>query len=195
MVPAPFLAALQTAVADLRATVQARLVPLSPARLNQRPAPGSWSALECIEHLNRYSRYYNTALTKVLPTLPAPASCAHLPVQYTWLGRKSITLVQPSNASKQTTLQRMNPLGSRLSHETLAEFDQHQAELLRLLAQAHAADLNRKAVPIEFIRLLRLRVGEALEFVVRHQERHVQQALRTQAALPSGRPHFPHSLA
>lgn len=181
MLPAPFLADLQTAVADLRTTVQTHFVPLSPALLNQRPAPASWSILECVEHLNRYSRYYNPALAKALATLPSAASPAHGPVGYTWLGQKSVALVQPSNFKKQTTLRHMNPLGSPLSHATLVEFDQHQANLLHLLAQAHTADLNRKAVPVEFIRFLRLRLGEALEFVVRHQERHVQQALRAQA--------------
>ena len=32
-------------------------------------------------------------------------------------------------------------------------------------------------------RLRKLRLGEALEFVVRHQQRHVQQALRVQATV------------
>ncbi|MBJ6109953.1 DinB family protein [Hymenobacter sp. BT523] len=177
---APFLAALETAVTELRNTAQASFVPLDAVLLNQRPAPTNWSILECLEHLNRYSRYYNAAFAKALAR---PTNATADEVQYSWLGRKSVDMMRPTNAKKSNTLKHLNPLGSRLGHEVLAEFDQHQAQLLALLAQAARADLNRRAVPVEFFRLLKLRLGEALEFVVVHQQRHVQQARRVQAAL------------
>ena len=182
MAPASFLAALHTAVAGLRATAETQFAPLSLDLLNQRLTPTSWSMLECLEHLNRYSRYYQPALARALArphTAPAPPA----EVAYSWLGRKSVLMMRPGNTRQQTTLRRMNPPGGRLGREVLAEFDQHQAHLLEMLTQAQTADLNRKAVPVEFCRLLKLRLGEALEFVVVHEERHVQQARRVQAGL------------
>lgn len=182
MTTAPFLSALQAAVADLRASARTLFAGLDAALLNQRTAPTSWSILECLEHLNRYSRYYNAAIAKALAqasAFPTPAA----EVDYSWLGRKSVDMMRPTNAKKSTTLKHLNPLGGRLGLEVLAEFDRHQARLLELLAQAHGADLNRKVVPIEFFRLLKLRLGEALEFVVVHQQRHVQQAQRVRAVL------------
>ncbi|MBF9141920.1 DinB family protein [Hymenobacter properus] len=180
MQTAPFLAALEAAVADLRATAQTDFAKLDVALLNQRPAPASWSILECLEHLNRYSRYYNAAFAKALGR---PAAATSAEVAYTWLGRKSVDMMRPTNAKKSSTLKHLNPLGSRLGLEVLTEFDQHQARLLELLAQARHTDLNRKAMPVEFFRLLKLRLGEALEFVVVHQQRHLQQAQRVQAGL------------
>lgn len=91
--------------------------------------------------------------------------------------------MRPTNGKKSRALKHLNPLGSRLDREVLTEFDRHQARLLELLALARTANLNRKAVPVEFFRLLKLRPGEALEFVVVHQQRHVQQAQRVQAGL------------
>ncbi|MBF9219834.1 DinB family protein [Hymenobacter ruricola] len=182
MTPSDFLAALHTAVADLRATAHTQFAALDPALLNQRPAPASWSILECLEHLNRYSRYYNPALAKALAK-SGEATASSSEVGYSWLGRKSVEMMRPANAKKSSTLKHMNPLGSRLGAEVLAEFDQHQARLLELLDRARTADLNRKTVPVEFFRLLKLRLGEALEFVVVHQQRHVQQVLRVQATL------------
>ena len=177
-----FLSALQAAVADMRATAQSTFAPLSLAELNQQPAPGQWSILECVEHLNRYSRYYNAAFAAALaqPSSPSRPDAA---VTYSWLGRKSVALAQPTNLKKQATLKYLNPTGSRLSLATITEFDQHQADLLALLARAHAADLNRKVVPVEFFRLLKLRLGEALEFVTLHQQRHLQQASRVLTSL------------
>lgn len=178
-----FLVPLSAAVAGLRTTAQTRLVPLPEATLHQRPAPGHWSALECLEHLNRYSRYYLPALAQALARAGTPpAASLATKVGYSWLGRKSVNLMRPENAQKQATLRRLNPLGQALDHRALVEFDQHAATLLVLLEQARAANLNRAAVPVEFFRLLKLRVGEALEFVVVHQQRHMQQALRAAGA-------------
>lgn len=182
MAPASFLTALHTAVTGLRAIAKTQFDPLSLGLLNQRPAPTGWSILECLEHLNRYSRYYQPALGQALASATgAPTPLAE--VAYSWLGRKSVEMMRPANTRKQATLRRMNPLGSRLGREVLAEFDQHQAHLLKILTQAQTANLNHKAVPVEFFRLLKLRLGEALEFVVVHEERHVQQAQRVQAGL------------
>ena len=177
-----FLAALSQATRQLLATVHTEFLPLELAQLNQQPAPGAWSILECLEHLNRYSRYYNPRLAQALAQ-PAPA--AETEVGYSWLGRQFIGLMAPGNPKKAKTLQRMNPRGSRLGREVLAEFTQQQEQLLELLARAQPADLNRKAVPVEFLKLLKMRLGETFEFVVLHEQRHVQQALRAKACLPT----------
>ncbi|MBF9223902.1 DinB family protein [Hymenobacter ruricola] len=175
-----FLAGLDCAVRQLLATVQTELEPLGLAQLNQQPAPNAWSVLECLEHLNRYSRYYNPQMARAVAT---PAGRPTAEVRHSWLGRKFIAMMAPGNTQKAKTLQRMNPGGIRLDGgAVLSEFYTHQHRLLELLAQAGAADLNRKAVPVEFLKLLKMRVGEAFEFVIVHQQRHVQQALRAKEA-------------
>jgi hypothetical protein len=175
-----FLAQLDRATRQLIATVQAQFEPLELSQLNHKPAPDAWSILECLEHLNRYSRYYNPALAAALA---GPAASVNTEVRYSWLGRKSIEMMGPGSTKKAKTLKHMNPSGSVLGREVLTEFYQQQEQLLKLLAQAHGTDLNRKAVPIEFFKLLKMRVGESFEFVVLHEERHVQQALRVKAGL------------
>jgi DinB superfamily len=185
MQPTAFLHDLQAAVRRVRATTETELLPLPDAVLNFKSRPDSWSVLECLEHLNRYARYYLPALAKALAkAAAAPAT----EVRYSWLGRKSLNIVRPDNGQQHKTVKHMNPTGSQLSRAVLTEFLQHQAELLALLTTAHAADLNRRAIPVEFFRLLKLRTGETLEFVVHHEQRHLQQALRTaqvaQAAAP-----------
>ena len=175
-----FLQNLQYRTQQLRTTVSTDFAPLEPTLLNFKPGPDSWSILECLEHLNRYSRYYNARLTRALAS---PATRPAQEFNYSWLGRKSIEAVRPENRKPQKTLGRMNPNHSQLTKVTVEEFLQHQTELLALLIQAQAAELNRKAIPVEFFRLLRLSLGDTLEFVVAHQERHVQQAERVRQQL------------
>ncbi|TGE15666.1 DinB family protein [Hymenobacter elongatus] len=163
-------------VQELHATVDTQLRPLDTARLNYKTSTASWSILECLEHLNRYSRYYNEELAKALPS--QEQSCNPHEVGFTWLGRKSYDIVRPDNGKQHKTINHMNPAGSQLGPEVLHEFLRHQQHLLALLTAATGTNLNRKAVRVEFFRLLKLRVGEALQFVVAHEQRHVQQALR-----------------
>ena len=174
MLASRFLQQLTSAVQEALTTVETEWAALPDAMLNAQPGYGRWSALECLEHLNRYCRYYNPALARALAR---PGSTAG-EVSYSWLGRKSLEVVRPANAQAHKTLQRMNPTGSQLQRAVASEFVRHQQELLHLLDQAQAADLNRRAVPVEFFRLLKLRTGEAVEFVVLHQQRHLQQAER-----------------
>ncbi|PJJ48466.1 DinB family protein [Hymenobacter chitinivorans] len=175
MLSTAFIAQLETQVQALSATVDGQLRPLPSQELNYKPTPTAWSVLECLEHLNRYSRFYNPELARALQS--APAGAPH-EVGFSWLGRKSYDTVKPENHKLQKTVKHMNPAGSQLTAEVVEEFLRHQQQLLQLLAAARTANLNRKAVRVEFFRLLKLRLGEALQFVVAHEQRHVQQALR-----------------
>jgi hypothetical protein len=182
MTSTTFLAQLDRDLRQLLATVQAELAPLELAQLNHKPAPTAWSILECLEHLNRYSRYYNPRFAQALAQADPSAEAE---VRYSWVGRKFIDMIAPTNTKKAKTFSYMNPSGSQLGREALTEFCAHQQQLLSLLAQAQHADLNRKAVPVEFLKLLKLRLGEAFELQVLHEQRHVQQALRVKDGLPN----------
>ncbi|GHA63215.1 DinB family protein [Pontibacter akesuensis] len=160
----------------LQQTVATEFASLDLAALNFKPAPDSWSILECLEHLNRYSRYYNSAIAKAIAQNTGGTDVTS--ISYSWLGKKSVDMVRPQNTKKHQTVKHMNPNNSQLDRTTVEEFLQHQQELQQLLQQARGANLAKKAVPVEFFKLLKMRIGEALEFVVVHQERHVQQALR-----------------
>jgi hypothetical protein len=170
-----FLQQLQDSVQQLQDTVSAEFGSLDERVLNFKPSSESWSILECLEHLNRYSRFYNIHISNALRN---SAAVAEQEIGFSWLGRKSYEMVRPENTGKHKTMKHMNPNHSQLGRPVMEEFLEHQAELLQLLAKAASVDLNKKAVPIEFFRLLKLRTGEALLFVVAHEQRHVQQALR-----------------
>ncbi|MFD2513184.1 DinB family protein [Pontibacter locisalis] len=162
-------------------TVATEFASLDLGFLNFKPAPESWSILECLEHLNRYSRYYNPAIAKAIAKNSDGKFVQS--ISHSWLGKKSLDMVRPDNLKKNKTVKHMNPNNSQLGRATVEEFLKHQQELLNLLQSAKGADLNKKAVPVEFFKLLKLRIGETLEFVVVHETRHVQQALRVKQQL------------
>lgn len=172
---------LSQTTSHLQQNVTTEFSALDLTALNYKPTPESWSILECLEHLNRYSRYYNPALAKAIAN---NSDGNYVPsITYSWLGKKSLDMVRPQNGKKHKTVKHMNPANSALGPATIEEFLKHQQELQQLLLRAKSANLNKKAIPVEFFKLLKMRIGETLEFVVIHQERHIQQALRVKQEL------------
>jgi len=175
------IARLKQEILSLIETVEHTFLALPLEELNWKENNKQWSALECVEHLNRYNRYYNAAIQIAIHSA---AGSQGQEISSTWLGAKFINMMRPENKKKQKTFGRMNPAGSKLSKAVLQEFISRQQQLLTLLDEASQVDLNKGKVPVEFFKLLSLTIGDALQFVVVHEQRHVLQAMgaiKTQA--------------
>ncbi|MCB0548207.1 MAG: DinB family protein [Phaeodactylibacter sp.] len=169
---------LQSDVQRIIETVETELLPLEKNVLNRKPAPEKWSILECIEHLNRYNRFYNAELERALEYKGKPAA-----FNPGWMGNYFVQSVSPENTKPMKTMSHLNPTDSQLGVKVLEEFLNHQRHLLKLLTSAKGANLNRRAVRVEVFRLLRIKTGDAFRFLVAHQQRHLQQALRAVAVM------------
>ena len=140
--------------------------------LNWKADSEQWSVLECVEHLNKYNRYYNREIEKAL-IKQRPAKV----FKPGWLGDYFVNTVT-TGSKPIKTLQRLNPVGSQLDKGILSEYIMHQQHLLQLLQKAKHNDLNRRAIKVEVMKWIRIKTGDALRFVITHQERHLAQALR-----------------
>lgn len=165
--------------------VETEVKKLPAEKLNQRPANGGWSLLECLEHLNRYAAYYNPALEKAMNLNQASNSKPEITL--TWIGRKSVEMITPKNTKKHKTIKKMNPQGVMLQASVIDIFLKNQQQLLTLLQQAPHANLGKKAVPVEFFKLLKMNIGETLLFMVLHEQRHFMQLQRIFAEVNLGR--------
>jgi hypothetical protein len=147
---------------------------VSQSVLNYRSGENEWSALECFEHLNRYNSYYLTAINNAIRKNQMPADGEE--IKTTWIGKKSIAMMHPSNRRKQKTFKKMDPANSNLTTAVLVQFEKDQQRILNLVERASRTNINAKAVPVEFFKLLKMTIAEALEFVIVHEQRHLIQA-------------------
>lgn len=168
-----FLHTLQTDAAAIIGTVKNDFYTLPDTILNHKPEVSKWSILECFAHLNLYNHYYLKAIEDALFMAGGPASQE---VQTTWIGRKSISMMTPGNTRKQKTFKRMDPARSTKDRTVLDRFLKDQEKLMLLLLKAQRVNINAGKVPVEFFRMLKMNAGEALQFVVVHEQRHVLQA-------------------
>jgi hypothetical protein len=156
------------------------LLTLSTQALQQRPADGGWNALECIEHLNRYGEFYLPEIRKRIAQSPFPPSATF---KAGMLGNYFAKSMEPkAGTRKMKTFKDKDPIHTSLNRQCIETFIEQQHEMLALLESARRVDLSRTKTSISISRLITLKLGDTLRFVINHNERHIAQAL---AALPA----------
>ena len=159
---------------------------LPAACFSAQPAPGSWSAAQCLDHLNGYGDYY----------LPLLAQAIARAIEQKWfsktfspglLGNYFTTLMEPAAdgrpAKKMKAFKQHNPQADVASDEAIARFIEQQETLLALLERARGLDLGRRSIPVSIAPFIRLKTGDTFRFIVAHNRRHVAQAQRALKAV------------
>jgi len=150
-------------------------------KLTSRTSDKSWNVLECLEHLNLYGDYYlpecKKAIQKASRIKERPGS-TYAPG---WLGNYFANMMKVKEQGKlvkYSTFKDKNPLNTNLTSNVLQKFLKQQKDLLEILKAAEQVNMEKAAVPITISRFIRLKLGDTLRFVVYHNERHLEQALR-----------------
>jgi len=154
---------------------------LSEKQLNWRPNTGVWSIAEVLAHLNSYARYYHPVIQKKIEITrfrTAKDDFTSSP-----LGRsawKSMKLGRLNNVKRKFKA----PKGHNPTFDTdlvqgneLEEFLQQQTALLAIIDSSKEVNMRKVKIPISISKIVRLRLGDALLFIIYHNERHMQQIL------------------
>jgi hypothetical protein len=152
---------------------------LSEVQKKWKPNAISWNIDEVCAHLNSYAAYYNKVMRfKISKTkfLAKRETFISSPLgKATWM---SIKLGNVQNVKRKLKSPKMyNPSIEKVlvkGNDDLL-FTKYQKELLTLLDDASKVSLRKVKIPIAIARLVRLRLGDALMFVIYHNERHLQQ--------------------
>lgn len=139
-------------------------------------ANGGWSIAQCLDHLNRYGDYYLPEITK---KLSAPAGKNPDTFRGSWLGNYFTNMMEPATGKKKVkAFKAYIPPPQPDAYAVVATFINQQEQMLSLLDKARHADLDGLKVPVSIAKWIRLKLGDVFQFVIAHNERHVQQAIR-----------------
>jgi hypothetical protein len=168
------LSTLAKDAAQVRRSVQELTTGLTPDQLLWRPVPKKWGVADCLEHLMAVGdAYYPRVRSAVQNGDRAGSDHEYRPRLF---GRLFIFSAGPEGRLPVPAMGAFVPPPAR--PDAPARFHEHQEQLLQLLRDAHRADLNRNRITSPLSRFLVLTLGECLEMLVRHQERHLGQARR-----------------
>jgi len=159
---------------------------ITPAKFKQQPGTDTWSAMQCIGHLNVYGDYYLPAIEKAIKESKLQTKAIQQTFKPGWLGNYFTRLMQPKENGMPAKKMKA-PKGYVISNEinsdqVIAKFIEQQELLLRLLEEAKNVNLNSVSIPVSIAKFIKLKLGDVFMFLIAHNLRHVKQAERALSA-------------
>ena len=152
------------------------LLTLSDDKLQFKNSPTTWSILECLEHLNRYTSFYNKEIDKKMKASSLPFTETF---KSSYFGEKFSNDMLPKEGMKtMKTFKSKNPNASQLDKDkVLLTFIQLQENLLVHLESGFSRNLDQIKTKTT-LPILKFKLGDTFRFVIHHNERHIVQAKR-----------------
>lgn len=162
------------------AFVKEHVLPLSEEQKNWKKDQSSWSLNEIFAHLNSYAAYYHkTMLRKIEKTRfrnPRENFISSPLGRSAWRSMKLGNLQNVKRKMKSPRTYNPSYTSELVSGNDVQQFEKEQQDLLKIITSAAEINIRKAKIPISISKIIRLRLGDALLFVVYHNERHVQQA-------------------
>ena len=167
------------------ATDRARqLVGSTEARLfTVRPDPSSWSASECISHLNIATETFLPVLRAAVEEARKRDLRAKREPSMDWLGWFLRWMMEPPVRSRMRTTAPFVPRAVRARAESIAEFIALQGRLIAILKQGTEIGLDRVKIVSPFDKRVKYNLFSAFRILAAHQRRHLWQAEQAVAEL------------
>jgi len=144
-------------------------------RLLQPADNGGWCIAECLEHLNTYAEFYlpriNAALQK------APVCPPDQEFTFSFLGKYFIQSMDPDQSRKKyKAMKRHRPVHISNAHSVVSRFIQYLEDMLQLVRKARSKNWMKTSVATSISPWIKITTGDALQFVLTHNRRHLVQA-------------------
>lgn len=170
---------------DARARLLALTDGMTHEAYNAKPSEASWSAAECVVHLNTIAKGYLPALEAAVADPEAARGTG--PFRYGWAGRKFVDMLRPGTRPMPTAGAMKPPDTTGLVSEidldrSLTRFREDIDRYLAVVDASEGLDLAAIRIPSPFLKLMRFQLGVFLEAMGQHCLRHVGQAERAVAA-------------
>jgi hypothetical protein len=150
---------------------------LSTEQLNWKLSAEKWSIAEVLEHLNLVNASYEKVLTDAVNGTSDMGFTGRIGFVVKFLGKMIYDSVEPSRAKKMKTFPVWEPAQSNVSVEVIPEFKKHQALIKKLISDNKPLLKKDIVIPSPENRYIVYKLRKAVEIVVSHEERHLNQAL------------------
>jgi len=188
----PDIESLERQLDDAERDARTILEGLDDAMGGWRPAPGSWSVAECLDHLATANRVYLEAMRAPAEEALAHGRLRRGPATPGMLGRLFVRSLEPTTTMKTRAPKKIRPRGSPPLADAAARFHESQDRVRAFLRAYKGIDLAGVTFPNPFLPGVRFSLATGLHVITAHERRHLQQARRVregaEAAMPRETP-------
>ena len=144
--------------------------------LRRRPAPDSWCAAECLEHLSVTMEVYQRRIRAALDAAkPRPSRHKE---EMSFLGRIFLRIVEPPARRKFTTPSGFSPGALPDRSMLVRRFDQTHRAMIRLIEETDSIDRMRVRVVPPAAERIKVPLLDTFAILAAHDRRHLWQAER-----------------
>lgn len=178
-----FLDSLDQKLSDIQTGIEKKFYYLESEDLLFKPDPSKWNIIEVFEHLNLTNYHY---LKQINKALEKASDSDNEKFKLGWMGKQMVKSMEPRNGKtpfKMKTFKKTNPLvlqaqGRKLTdHIVFQDFMEGVKQFRELVEKSRSKDIQKLKIP-SLISIMKLKVGDALAFIIAHMERHILQASR-----------------
>ena len=171
------LVALEEALAANERDAQTLVARLTEAQGSWRPAPGSWSIAECLDHLAIANRVYLDAMTPPAARALADGRRRRRPALPGVIGRWFISSLEPPAKPfyRRKAPRLITPRDAPLA-DAVAAFLASRDDVRAFVRRYADIDLAGVRFPNPFVRGLRFSLATGLHVIAAHERRHLWQA-------------------
>lgn len=153
---------------------------LNEHQLNWKPTGDQWSIAQCYEHMLVGADLY---VEKLRPAI-GRAKEKHYDIQtetqprHTFAGRLILKAVEPNTKRTMSSPKIFAPTQSGISPDIVRRFIAGHKALADLIAHCDGLNFNRIKLSSPVAMIIRINAADAIEILVAHAERHLNQAER-----------------
>jgi hypothetical protein len=179
------LVALEEALTANERDARTLVADLSEAQGAWRPAPGSWSIAECLDHLATANRVYLDAMTPAAARALADGRRRRRPALPGLIGRWFIGSLEPpaKRLFRLKAPRLIRPRDAPPLADAMAAFLASQDDVRGFLRRYAGIDLAALRFANPFIRGLRFSLATGLHVIAAHERRHLWQAWRVRRGM------------
>ncbi len=178
MTQSELLGRLETDLRNILDIIRTKIATLPEEALKVRTHQEHWNMLECFAHINIFNDMYLSRIDMAIHKGKARKWTPTPKVRYTMMGLNDIRRANPYNNKKFRTHKRYNFIHQPLSAEVVKTTIIHCERLLRSIQASKEIDLNKPMVKRGKSGFFKYTLGNILEWLVAHTQRHVDQATR-----------------
>lgn len=155
--------------------------------LSVRPDPETWSAVQCLDHLNTAGWLLLRSMEDAIQQGQAEGPYGDPPFEYGFFSRWFVHSMKPSSGWTFSAPSVFEPDAPNTLYpgEVIDEFAALQDQFSACVVEAEGLDLRGIRVPSPAVPLLRISLGAWFEATLAHEQRHLTQARRTLNAVRS----------
>jgi len=151
---------------------------LSFEQLNWKPAPGSWSIGQCLDHLIVSDSLYFPSLRKIAEDKFEMNTWEKWNPLGMLFGKMLVNQTQEKVKKKLSAPKVFVPSSSQVDIGILDRFQKHQDTLLEYIASFKNTDPDRLHITSPVGRFITYSLRNAITILIQHQHRHINQAIR-----------------